>query len=200
MNITRADLLAVRAALTGRVLPGDIARSYSAAQKALLAHAALIAGNFSRSAWKGQFSALLVELTMGAAVFPVKPQWYWHEAERLIPASRQLGLHRGDKAGNSIEIIRNPDVLQLLEEPVLRQAAADRFQHAAAKVNAGRAAEMDFQKRISQFRTAAQRNQNMASFPLQAMIAHSRSPFVWVDMHNEIDRLLREYFPDLLPE
>lgn len=209
MDITEADLEAVQAVLTGKVTPVEAATGYSTAQKVLLAHTALAAGNFDQPAWKGQLGEMLSELTIAAAIpeadwphgrhgYPEAPDWYFYEEFRLVPTSKRLGLHHGDRAGNYLHVKPADQIRRLLEDEQCRQAALTLFEAAIAKVNARRAAELSYNRRVRQLKAAAKKYPSLTYFLNEQSLFYTNQPAKWAEIHQTLGELLREYFPELL--
>jgi hypothetical protein len=214
MTIKPGDIEAIRAVLDGALTPAEAARAHSPTQHVLLAHAALVAGGFSRPAWKGQYGELLDELALVPGLPGGKlPQsgflndlrandpklynWYCDESPRLIPMSRRLGLHRADRSGSELGIIPNCDVRDLLVDGRRRLTAVTLYDKAIAEVNARHAYRRDLRHRNREFRAAAGAHPLLGYYFRNYLLRYEGDPQQWVDVHAELGRLVRQYFPEL---
>jgi hypothetical protein len=123
VEISNAEVAAVRAVLSGLVPRAYATQHYTAGEWACLAFTLLIAGDKLRFGWRGQYGKLLDELVIVPGV-PVEgfppgvrvPRWYYGR-ERIMVAAQSRGLlvRQGRTSANPV-LVRHPRLVALLEE------------------------------------------------------------------------------------
>lgn len=206
MALNEADIDHARRVLSGKVtlkeLASDTSRRKTVATAAILYGADCAA---ELAACRTTLSELFYELTVRPGLAEAdKPRI--HEkandraiSDKLVPLSRQNGLHAGNRTGNGIRLLRQPlfDAL-FAEDAHLKETARELFTTAMTTINARRSYAAGVAGRTRKMLAALKQELETSPFTCDnPAYRRNVSARQVKEARDALDRILRTHFPEL---